>query len=81
MERLAGTIRTALSNTGTGYNLMGPYPPPVDKVAERNIRNITIYLPKDRKLHERKKAIKNAVESFEKENIYTGHISINVDPA
>jgi hypothetical protein len=41
----------------------------------------TFEAPVDRNLPARKKDIMDVLRGFEKENRYTGHISVNVDPA
>ena len=59
----------------------GPYAPVVDKIADQYIRTIRISLRKDRDLKVRKAAIKEVINGFERTEKYTGHISVNVDPA
>lgn len=59
----------------------GPYRPVIDKVGDQHIRKIRISLNKDRLLSRKKSDLKNMLEAFEKENRYTGHITIDVDPA
>jgi primosomal protein N' (replication factor Y) len=78
--RFAETTRKALS-PDPHNSVTGPYPPAVSKVADNHIRVIRICLRKDRNLPARKKDIMDVLRGFEKENRYTGHISVNVDPA
>jgi primosomal protein N' (replication factor Y) len=59
----------------------GPYAPVVDKIADQYIRTIRISLKKDRNLHRHKKALREMTAAFEKAEKYSGHISIDVDPA
>lgn len=59
----------------------GPYAPVVDKVADEYIRTIRVSLKKDRYLRSHKSAIREMIATFEKAEKYTGHISIDVDPA
>ncbi len=59
----------------------GPYVPAVDKIADQFIRTIRISLKKDRNLRSHKSTLRNIITNFEKTEKYTGHISINVDPA
>ena len=59
----------------------GPYSPVVDKIADQYIRTIRVSLKKDRELHQHKAALRNMIASFEKSEKYTGHISLDVDPA
>ena len=75
-EAASRTLSSDLRNTVTG-----PYPPAISKIADNHIRSIRICLRKDRNLPARKKDIMNMLRLFEKENKYTGHISVNVDPA
>ena len=63
------------------FEITGPYSPAVDKVADQFIRTIRINLKKDRRLSENKKAICEAIQKFEKERRYDGHIIVNVDPS
>ena len=66
---------------GGMFEITGPYSPAVDKVADQFIRTIRINLKKDRRLSENKKAICEAIQKFEKERRYDGHIIVNVDPS
>ena len=59
----------------------GPYAPVVDKIANQYIRTIRISLKKDRNLRAHKEIIRTYISRFEKTEKYTGHISIDVDPA
>lgn len=75
-EALAKTISTNARNS-----MIGPYAPAVSKVSDKHIRTIRICLPKDRTLPNQKKKIMGILRGFEKENRYTDHISVNVDPS
>ncbi len=57
-----------------------PFRPPVDKVADNFIRTVRVTLKKDRYLHGYKKSVASVIASFEKDNRYAGHITIDVDP-
>ena len=59
----------------------GPYAPVVDKVADEYIRTIRVSLKKDRYLRSHKNVLREMIATFEKAEKYTGHISIDVDPA
>jgi len=61
--------------------ITGPYPPIPDRIMDMHIRCIRITLAKDKSLQERKSRINSIIESFEKKEKYTGHISIDVDPS
>lgn len=63
-----------------GPNVIGPYSPAIDKISNQNIRQIRVLLPKDRSLARNKETLAVAVERFEKERKYSGHIAIDVDP-
>jgi primosomal protein N' (replication factor Y) len=76
-ERMAGRLCRKLS----GMNFTGPYKPAVSKVADKHICMIRISLAKDRMLKIKKDRIRSIITSFEKENRYDGHITINVDPS
>lgn len=62
-------------------NVIGPYSPAIDKISNQNIRQIRVLLPKDRSLARNKETLAAAVERFEKEKKYSGHIALDVDPA
>ena len=64
-----------------GPNVIGPYSPAIDKISNQNIRQIRVLLPKDRSLVRNKETLAAAVERFEKDKKYSGHIALDVDPA
>lgn len=72
---LAARLKNILPDT------IGPFAPNPDKIADLYIRCIRVSLPKDKSLASRKALLKKSVEVFEKELRYTGHITIDVDPA
>ena len=76
-ERMAGKLRRKLG----GLNITGPYKPSVSKVADKHIQMLRISLAKDRNLTRNKEKIRSTIQSFEKENRYDGHITLNVDPS
>lgn len=83
-EKLAGRLRGLFATSGDSLlndPVTGPYAPAVDKVSDQFIRTIRLSLKKDRNLSSGKDRLRMAVNSFEKENHYDGHITINVDPA
>ena len=75
--RLAETLRSRLSPE----NITGPYQPVVDKIEDEHIRKIRISLKKDRLLTANKATLANIIADMEKAGSYSGHISVNVDPA
>ena len=77
---LAVKVRLA-PGVQNGPNVIGPYSPAIDKISNQNIRQIRVLLPKDRSLARNKETLAAAVERFEKEKKYTGHIALDVDPA
>lgn len=78
--RLKG-IFTESSMTDVSYEpVSAPFRPPVDKVADHYIRTVRVTLKKDRLLHRYKKSVAATVASFEKDNRYPNHITIDVDP-
>ena len=62
-------------------SLTGPYQPVVDKIEDEYIRKIRVCLKKDKNLTENKTKLTQAVSEFENICKYSGHISLNVDPA
>ena len=83
-EYLRGALAVKVSlapGVQNGPNVIGPYSPAIDKISNQNIRQIRVLLPKDRSLARNKETLAAAVERFEKEKKYTGHIALDVDPA
>ena len=63
------------------FNVIGPYTPAVDMIADMYIRSLRICLPKDRMLTTRKRSIRDIISDFEKSRKYNDHITIDVDPS
>lgn len=83
-EFLRGALAVKVSfapGVQNGPNVIGPYSPAIDKISNQNIRQIRVLLPKDRSLARNKETLAAAVERFEKEKKYSGHIALDVDPA
>lgn len=83
-EYLRGALAVKVSfapGVQNGPNVIGPYSPAIDKISNQNIRQIRVLLPKDRSLARNKETLATAVERFEKEKKYSGHIALDVDPA
>jgi primosomal protein N' len=85
-SKLSQTLQKAFkSPSGQGLlaacPVTSPYSPVIDRVEDNYIRKIRISFRKDRQLSTNKIMLKEAILSFEKERKYTGHISIDVDPA
>lgn len=83
-EYLRGALAVKVSfapGVQNGPNVIGPYSPATDKISNQNIRQIRVLLPKDRSLARNKETLAAAVERFEKEKKYSGHIALDVDPA
>lgn len=83
-EHLRGALAVKVSlapGVQNGPNVIGPYSPAIDKISNQNIRQIRVLLPKDRSLARNKETLAAAVERFEKEKKYSGHIALDVDPA
>lgn len=83
-EYLRGALAVKVSfapGVQNGPNVIGPYSPAIDKISNQNIRQIRVLLPKDRSLARNKETLAAAVECFEKEKKYSGHIALDVDPA
>lgn len=83
-EYLRGALAVKVSiapGVQNGPNVIGPYSPAIDKISNQNIRQIRVLLPKDRSLARNKETLAAAVERFEKEKKYSGHIALDVDPS
>ena len=64
-----------------GFDVTGPYTPASGKIADEFLKCLRITMPKDRTLADRKAALKKTIENFETTRNYSGHITLNVDPA
>ena len=73
--KLANILRRVINN-----DIIGPYSPTIEKVADNYLRKIRISFKKDRFLKENKFHLKESIKTFEKSSNYDGHISIDVDP-
>lgn len=60
--------------------LTGPYQPAIDKIENEHIWKFRVNLPKNKDLNTNKQMLTKAICEFEKNNRYTGHITLNVDP-
>ena len=83
-EAIRGALGARLSfapGVQNSPDVIGPYSPAIDKISNQNIRQIRVLLPKDRSLVRNKETLAAAVERFEKEKKYSGHIALDVDPA
>ncbi len=88
-RELAGRVAAALGTTASPVpapssspvRVTGPYPPANDMLAGEYIRHIRVSLLRDSGITDRKKALKEAVESFAREKSWAGHIALDVDPS
>ena len=85
-SRLASTLRQIFkgpANQGllASSPVTGPYSPVIDKIQEEHIRCIRVSMRKDRTLAANKAALNETVLKFEKDQKYSGYITLNVDPA
>lgn len=74
---LGAVLRAEVSGAAA---VEGPCAPAIDKVSGRHIRHLRVMLRKDRTLKGCKAALAAAVERFEKDRRYAGHIALDVDP-
>ncbi|MGM9738253.1 MAG: primosomal protein N' [Candidatus Cryptobacteroides sp.] len=85
---LAAGIRTEFGINSSGFitkndgpvAVLGPYPPPVDKVSDLYIRHIRISIKKDSSLQEEKRRLNSLVQDFEKLHSCPGKVILDVDP-
>ena len=82
LDLMGRNLADAISHAGMtgGVSAVGPYPPPIEMVAREHIRIIRVLFPKNRFLKANKRLLANAVERFESERKYSGHIFLDVDP-
>ena len=64
-----------------GFRFTGPYNPIPGTDAGRHVRNIRVTIPKDNMLSRNKTLLQNILTDFQRKENYTGHISVDVDPA
>ena len=74
-------LSTMLAGSLGAYAPGGPFAPFRGREAEQDARIIRIMLPRDRKLPASKKEIAAIIGDFEQSYKYTGHITLDVDPA
>lgn len=84
--RLSEILQKAFSpSTAHGLLAASPvtsaYSPVIDRIEDNHIRKIRLCFKKDRQLASHKNLLREMIMTFEKENKYIGHISIDVDPA
>ena len=78
---MAIRLAEALERRFAPESITGPYQPVVDRIEDEYIRKIRISLKKDRQLGINKAALTKVIAEMEKSCRYTGHITLNVDPA
>jgi len=60
--------------------VLGPYSPVVDKIADQYIKRITVTFLKDKYLSSNKTALGTLISDFGKDKSYADHILVDVDP-
>ncbi len=80
LEELASELGAVLA-ASSGATVSGPYPPPVDRQSGLYVRHIRISLKRDILLADNKRRISRILKDFCSERAWTGHVSIDVDPA
>ena len=79
---LSQALAAELSACGmSGVTLVGPYAPSHEFSGGEYCRQIRLMLPRNRMLRQNKALLLDAVRRFETARRYTGHISLDVDPA
>lgn len=84
LEKLSRDLAETLRSGGVmepTAGVIGPYAPAVDKISNQYVRHVRVLLRKDKSLSSNKLALASAAARFERERKYTGHISLDVDPA
>ena len=74
-------LAAALENHFSAENITGPYQPVVDRIEDEHIQKIRVSLKKDKQLSSNKSNLLKIITNLEKASRYSGHITINVDPA
>ena len=77
LAKLSGLLAGALA----AFRPEGPFAPFRGREPEPDVRVLRIMLARDRRLPDEKRKIAGIVGDFEKSYKYTGHITLDVDPA
>lgn len=76
-----GTAQSFLASPdGAAVQVVGPFAPVVDKVADEYIKIIRIHVRRDKSLSDNKKRLAWVIDDFQKKASWEGHVAIDVDP-
>ena len=78
---ISGKLARALESRFSSESITGPYQPIVNRIEDEHIQKIRVCLKKDKYLSTNKSTLIKIITDLEKASRYTGHITINVDPA
>ena len=78
---ISGKLARALESRFSSESITGPYQPIIDRIEDEHIKKIRVSLKKDKHLSTNKSTLIKIITDLEKASRYTGHITINVDPA
>ena len=78
---ISGKLARALESRFSSESITGPYQPIIDRIEDEHIKKIRVSLKKDKHLSTNKSTLIKIITELEKASRYTGHITINVDPA
>ncbi len=76
LQKMSNRLASALQGR---FDIIGPYAPVIDKIADYYIRHIRVSIKKNRAAAAKKEELKNVVEDFIRDERYN-NIIINVDP-
>ena len=78
---ISGKLASMLESRFSSESITGPYQPIIDRIEDEHIKKIRVSLKKDKYLSTNKSTLIKIITDLEKASRYTGHITINVDPA
>lgn len=79
LDNLSMLLALRLRQSGIG-TVLGPFPPQIDRIAGKFIRQIRITMPRDKQLAIAKEKLRSIVADFETFHKWSAHIAIDVDP-
>lgn len=78
---ISGKLASMLESRFSSESITGPYQPIIDRIEDEHIKKIRVCFKKDRQLSSNKSNLLKIITNLEKASRYSGHITINVDPA
>ncbi len=77
LQRISNKLAASLQGK---FDIMGPYAPVIDKIADNYIRHIRVSMRKNKAAIAKKEELKKLIEEFVQNEKYGNNLIINVDP-